>query len=66
MKNFREIGRQAFLRGEPAAPALNPQVWLALDGLPVGSPEGIKIMQDFTAGWTAANLAAPVDFTEDI
>lgn len=66
MTNFTEIGRQAFANGDSAAPIMNPQVAQALEGLPVGSSEGRKILKDFTAGWTAANLAAPVDFDEKI
>lgn len=62
--NFTEIGRQAFHNGDMAAPALNPEVMLALSGLPVGSTEGLQIMKDFNAGWTAANLAAPVNFEQ--
>ncbi|MFI5736203.1 hypothetical protein ACIA49_39175 [Kribbella sp. NPDC051587] len=59
-RDFVEIGRQAFRNGDHSAPALNAEVMQALTGLPVGSAEGKQIMTDFTTGWTAANLAAPV------
>jgi hypothetical protein len=59
--DFREVGRKAFEAGEPAAAAMNRQVVDALAGLPVGSAEGAKILKDFSTGWQAANLAAPVD-----
>ncbi len=58
--DFVEIGRQAFHRGADRAPALNAEVQQALTGLPVGTAETIRIMKDFTAGWDAANMAAPV------
>jgi hypothetical protein len=58
--DWRQVGREAFERGDPAAPAFNAQVVEALHGRPVGDPETRRIMTEFTAGWTAANLAAPV------
>jgi hypothetical protein len=59
--DFTEIGRQAFCNGDPAAPTRNTEVREALVGMAVASAEGRKIMADFTAGWTAANLASDVD-----
>lgn len=57
--DWEEVGRAAFKRGDPAAPALNPQVTAALAGRPVGDPENLRVMGGFSAGWTKALLAAP-------
>lgn len=54
-EDFVEIGRQAFRDGKPAAPTLNLKVRRALAGLPVGSEEGLKVMKDFSDGWTQAS-----------
>lgn len=57
---WRWRGARAFRQGRPAAPALDPQVMAALQGLPVGDPVGQAIMRAFGDGWMTANLAAPV------
>lgn len=58
-REWEALGEQAFHNGDHAAPALNPTVMAALEGLPVGGG-GARIMAAFGRGWMAANLAAPV------
>lgn len=58
MTDWAALGRQAYADGEPAAAALNPYVVAALEGLPVGSPEGTAILYGFRDGWFAAALEA--------
>ena len=61
--DFKEVGRQAFANGEPAAPMLNPQVREAIADLPVGGGAA-DIMRAFSEGWHAANLAQPIDLED--
>lgn len=53
--SFKEVGRQAYLNGESAAPALNPAIIEAISDLPVGGGAA-EIMRAFQVGWTQANL----------
>jgi hypothetical protein len=55
--DFEEIGRQAALNDEPAAPAANATVQAALAGRTVGDPENIRIMQAFSKGYQAERQA---------
>jgi hypothetical protein len=63
---FEEIGRQAALADESAAPALNAKVQAALEGRVVGDPVNTRIMLAFRRGYqqvrdqqAAEVLAAP-------
>ncbi|WP_158884100.1 hypothetical protein [Amycolatopsis anabasis] len=65
--DFVEVGRQAFLAGEPATPALNATVARALADLEYArcssveaTMRGADIMRQFQQGWTEANLASEV------
>jgi len=55
--DFRELGRQAFVAGQPSAPALNAEVRAAIDGMPVGTGAA-NIMRKFSAGWHEANASS--------
>lgn len=50
---FREIGRQAALNDEPAAPISNEKVREALQGRQVGDPFNVRIMEAFSKGYQA-------------
>lgn len=52
------LGRAAFMRGLKAIPAQDPAVMPMLTGLKVG--EGLPLLEAWSRGWHAANLAAPV------
>lgn len=56
MKDFTEIGRQAYAAGQSCIPAFSPEVIEAIEGLPVGHG-AYEIMKAWATGWTAANLA---------
>jgi hypothetical protein len=58
--DWQAIGAAAYAVGEPNEPALNATVRAAIAWLPVGGGSA-EIMAAFNRGWTAANLAAPVD-----
>jgi hypothetical protein len=57
----RELGARAHADGRMAAPILDPAIAAAIAEQPVGSRYTRDIMRAFSAGWTAANLAAPVE-----
>lgn len=59
-QDWVEFGREAFEAGLPRIPGADPRVTDVITGLPVGAG-GAMIMRDWTRGWDAANLAAPVD-----
>lgn len=54
-----DLGRAAFLRGAPAASCSDAEFCAMLEGLKVG--EGLALLKAWSKGWTAANLAAPVE-----
>ena len=56
-RDFVEVGRQAFLAGEPAAPTLNATVREAITEMEVGT-SAAGIMTAFQEGWTNASLAS--------
>ncbi len=58
---WRAAGRAAFHRGQRCVPALDADVMRALAGVPVGDPRTVPALDAWSAGWTAANLDAPVD-----
>lgn len=53
-----QMGREAFAAGIPAASARDPAVMLLLAGLKPG--EALPVLDAWSRGWHAANLAAPV------
>lgn len=55
--DFIELGKAAHANGNLRAPAMNAQVMEAIAGLPVGSPETMRIMKDFTKGFDMATAA---------
>lgn len=48
---FEEIGRQAALNDEPAAPGVNIQVMAALEDRAVGDPVNARVMEAFSRGY---------------
>lgn len=54
----KQLGAAAFHRGEVCAPCLDREVMEMVKG-PVGS--SIPILKAWNAGWTDANLAAPLN-----
>jgi hypothetical protein len=54
-----DLGRAAFARGLPAASCRDAEFCAMLEGLKVG--EGLALLKAWSRGWTAANLAAPVE-----
>ena len=52
-------GVSAYARGLPCVPAHDAELPAVSAGLPIG-PGAIAVLQGWVAGWTAANLAAPV------
>jgi hypothetical protein len=59
---WERIGREAFAAGRPPQPTADPLVFDAVAHLPVGGG-AVEIMSAWTRGYTAANLAAPVEVT---
>lgn len=57
---FEQLGREAFASGMACTPTADPAVSDAIAGLPVGGG-AVKIMRAWMRGWTAANLAAPIE-----
>jgi hypothetical protein len=52
-----QIGRNAYLAGQPCIPFMNTEIVEAISGLKVGG-DAAKIMRAFTSGWTTANIDA--------
>lgn len=59
--NFIELGKAAHANNSHRAPAMNSEVMAALKGLPVGSPDTMRIMTDFTKGY---DMALEVELAE--
>lgn len=59
---WEQLGRDAFAAGRPPQPTADPLVFDAVAHLPVGAG-AVEIMSAWTRGYTAANLAAPVEVT---
>ena len=55
--DFIELGKAAHANGALRAPDMNAQVMEAIAGLPVGSPETMRIMRDFTKGFDMGVMA---------
>ena len=55
----KQLGAAAFHRGDVCAPCLDKEIMAMLKG-PVGT--SIPILKAWNAGWTQANLTAPVNF----
>lgn len=55
---WRDAGAAAYRAGAMLAPAADPAVRAALDGVPVGDPRTVPALRAWSDGWTAANLAA--------
>jgi hypothetical protein len=57
-KTAKEKGTEAYAAGLPNAPMMNPEFMASIKGL---SP-GVKLqaVKDYTSGWMAANINAPV------
>lgn len=51
--HFENLGRQAHRNGKMNAPALNPEVMVAIDGMPVGGGAA-EIMKAYSRGYEAA------------
>lgn len=60
MTDWQAVGREAYAAGLSCVPWLDPAIRQGLAGLPVGSG-AVAILRAWQAGWTAANLAAPVE-----
>lgn len=54
-----EYGKKAFENGKIAAPALDQEFVAKFCNGPVGS--SLPALNEWTRGWHAANLAAPVE-----
>ncbi len=54
------LGGEAFKKGILCVPALDPALKPQLKGLGIGKP-AIRVLKAWIAGWTKANLAAPVE-----
>lgn len=50
-----DLGKEAFRKGEPGVPALDPAFLLLLEGLKVG--ESLPILQAWIDAWTEENLS---------
>lgn len=59
---WEQAGRDAFAAGRPPQPTADPLVFDAVAHLPVGGG-AVEIMSAWVRGYSAANLAAPVEVT---
>ena len=50
---FEALGRQAYLNGHHAAPALNAEVMATIGDAQVGDPIGIAVMKAYSSGFDA-------------
>lgn len=53
-----QLGERAYAAGEPCAPILDPAM---VDRLHPEPGANVPALRQWIAGWTNANLAAPVD-----
>lgn len=58
LERFEQAGRDARAAGQMRAPALNPLVREALEGLPVGAARALEVMAAFTRGYDQAAIDA--------
>lgn len=54
IRDIESQGKSGFDDGALRAPALNALVRKSLEGIPVGDPRAIQIMEAYTRGWEAA------------
>lgn len=59
-QDFVLVGKAAYEGGQGNFPFADPAVLRVVGSRTVGDPVTRKVLEDFNAGWTVANLTAPI------